>query len=176
MPKIIENVKENLILEGRKTLLEKNYKELNIRDVAKNCGIAIGTFYNYFPNKEEFVSEIFRDDWRSTIALAESLKASEEPLREKIRKIYSSMQGFVDRYLTVFYEIAMLKGYERKRDYDMKDIYVKLEEIISIEKTKGNIKASLEPRELTHFIVSNLMYLSQNKYISFDELFDHMNI
>jgi AcrR family transcriptional regulator len=176
MPKIIENVKEKLILEGRKALLEKNYKELNIREVAKNCGIAIGTFYNYFPNKESFVSEIFKDDWRNTIDLAEELKTSEEPLKAKIGKIYFSMQGFVDRYLTVFYEIAMLKGYERKRDYDMKDLYIKIEEILSIEETKGNIKSKLEPQKLTHFVVSNLMYLSQNKYMSFDDLYDQMNI
>lgn len=176
MPKIIENAKEKLILEGRKALLEKNYKELNIRDVAKSCNIAIGTFYNYFSNKEEFVSEIFRDDWRSTIGLADSLKASEEPLGEKIKKIYLSMQGFVDRYLTIFYEIAVLKGYERKRNYDMKDLYIKLEEILSIEKAKGNIKSNLELNKLTHFIISNLMYLSQNKYMSFDELYNHMNI
>ena len=176
MPKIIENVKDTLVEEGRKTLIEKNYTNLNIRDIAKNCGIAIGTFYNYFPNKEEFVSEIFRDDWRNTLSLADSLKFSDEPMKEKVRKIYLSMQDFVDRYISIFYEIAMLKGYETKREYDLKDIYIKLEEIISIERSKGNIKSSLSSEKLSHFIVSNLMYLSKNKYISFDELYNHMNI
>lgn len=176
MPKIIENVKESLILEGRKTLIEKNYKELNIRDIAKSCGIAIGTFYNYFSNKEEFVSEIFRDDWRNTLNLAERLKTSEESLKEKIRKIYISMQNFVDKYISIFYEIAMLKGYESKRDYDMQDIYVKIEEILSIEKNRGSIKSSLSMQKLAHFIVINIMDLNKNKYMSFDELYEQMNI
>ncbi len=176
MPKIIENVKESLILEGRKTLIEKNYKELNIRDIAKNCNIAIGTFYNYFSNKEEFVSEIFKDDWRNTLNLAERLKTSEEPLKEKIRKIYISMQDFVDKYISIFYEIAMLKGYESKRDYDMQDIYVKVQEILSIEKNKGNVKSPLSMQKLAHFIVINIMDLNKNKYMSFDELYEQMNI
>lgn len=177
MPKLIENAREKLILEGRKTLIEKNYKELNIRDIAKNCGIGIGTFYNYFPNKEVFISEIFRDDWRNTLKLADSLKDSEISLKEKIRAIYTSMQDFVDRYISIFYEIAMLKGYEgRREENDMRDIYIKMEEIVSIEKERGNIKSSLSSEKLSHFIISNLMYLSKNRYITFDELYDHMNL
>jgi AcrR family transcriptional regulator len=176
VPKIIENLRESLISEGRKTLIEKNYTQLNIRDIAKSCGIAIGTFYNYFPNKEEFVSEIFRDDWRNTLALADKLKETDEPLKEKIRNIYMSMQDFVDRYISIFYEIAMLRGYEGKRDYDMKDIFVKMEEILTFEKAKGNVNSKLPPEKLSHFVVSNIMYLNKNKYLSFDELYDQMNI
>ena len=35
MPKILKNIREKLLIEGRKILLEKNYEELNIRDVCK---------------------------------------------------------------------------------------------------------------------------------------------
>lgn len=176
MPKIIENIKENLILEGRKILIEKSYKELNIRDTSKNCGIGIGTFYNYFKNKEMFVHEIFMDDWRKVIGLTESLRASKEPLKEKIKKIYICLDGFVDKYLSIFYEISMLKGYSPERDNDMKDLYTMVEEILNIEKANGTIKSPLSPQSLSYFIVSNLVYLSKTKYISFDELYSHMNI
>lgn len=176
MPKILENIKEKLIIEGRKILIEQNYKQLNIRDIAKNCGIGIGTFYNYFSNKEDFVSEIFRDDWKNTLCLADELMSSNEPFKEKVRKIYFSMQGFVDKYIAIFYEIAMLKGYEHKTEYDIKDLYLKMEEIISVEKEKGNIRSNLSPEKLSHFIVSNLTYLSKNKYMSFDELYNQMNL
>jgi AcrR family transcriptional regulator len=176
MPKIIENVREKLILEGRKTLIEKNYKELNIREIAKGSGIAIGTFYNYFSNKEEFVSHIFKDDWKCTLDLADKLKASNEPFKEKIEMIYLSMQSFVDKYLSIFYEISMVKGYNSKRDHDMKDLYKKLEDIISVERAKGNVNSLLTPEKLSHFILSNLMYLSKHKYMSFDELYKHMRL
>lgn len=176
MPKILENIKEKLIIEGRKTLIEQSYKKLNIRDIAKNCGIGIGTFYNYFSNKEEFVSEIFRDDWKNTLCLADKLVVSNEQLKEKIRKIYFSMQGFVDKYIAIFYEIAMLKGYEHKTEYDIRDLYTKVEDIISVEKEKGTLHSELSPEKMSHFIVSNLMYLSKNNYMSFDELYGQMNL
>lgn len=176
MPKIIENIKENLILEGRETLIEKSYKELNIRDIAKNCGIGIGTFYNYFENKEKFVHEIFMDDWRKIIGLSENLKFSKLPLKEKIREIYIYLDGFVDKYLSIFYEISMQKGYSPERNNDMKDLYIAVEGILNIEKDSGTIKSMLTPHSLSQFIVSNLMYLSKTKYISFDELYSHMNI
>ncbi len=176
MPKIIENIKENLILEGRETLIEKSYKELNIRDIAKNCGIGIGTFYNYFENKEKFVHEIFMDDWRKIIGLSENLKFSKLPLKEKIREIYIYLDGFVDKYLSIFYEISMQKGYSPERNNDMKDLYIAVEGILNIEKDNGTIKSMLTPHSLSQFIVSNLMYLSKTKYISFNELYSHMNI
>lgn len=176
MPKIIENIKENLILEGRETLIEKSYKELNIRDIAKSCGIGIGTFYNYFENKEKFVHEIFMDDWRKIIGLSESLKFSKLPLKEKIREIYIYLDGFVDKYLSIFYEISMQKGYSPERNNDMKDLYISVEGILNTEKDNGTIRSMLTPHSLSQFIVSNLMYLSKTKYISFDELYSHMNI
>ncbi|MHB9919451.1 hypothetical protein CF055_05725 [Clostridium botulinum] len=42
--------------------MRKNYEELNIKGVCKNCNIAIGTFYNYFSSKDHLVREIFVSD------------------------------------------------------------------------------------------------------------------
>lgn len=41
--------------EGYKALKKCGLKKLNIRDLAKAVGIATGTFYNFFPSKEDFV-------------------------------------------------------------------------------------------------------------------------
>lgn len=176
MPKIIENLRENLILEGRKTLIEKNYSELNIRDIAKSCGVAIGTFYNYFSNKEIFVTEIFMDDWRNTLQLTEGLRNTNESFKEKIRQIYLSMQSFVDKYISIFYEIAMMKGYDSKNAYNIEDLIERIELLIAEEIRKGTLSTTLSTDKLTHFVISNLMYLIKNKYMSFDELFDHLKL
>ena len=41
--------------EGYKALEKCGLKKMNIRDLAKAVGIATGTFYNFFPGKEDFV-------------------------------------------------------------------------------------------------------------------------
>ncbi|MDU7254172.1 MAG: TetR/AcrR family transcriptional regulator, partial [Clostridium sp.] len=88
MPKILKNIREKLLIEGRKILLEKNYEELNIRDVCKNCNIAIGTFYNYFSSKDHLVREIFASDWEKSIKIIEKIRLSDATLKEKIYNLY----------------------------------------------------------------------------------------
>lgn len=178
MPKIIENVRENLILEGKKMLLNKSYKDLSIREIAKNCGIGTGTFYNYFSTKDELVSEIFREDWSKVSDLVNNLKYLDESCKEKFRKIYISLETFVSNYLSIFYEIAMLKGYsyECKEANRFDALYSGISELIDIERARGNIKSGLSSPKLAQFIVSNLIYLNKNKYMSFDELYDSLKL
>ena len=68
MPKIINNLREKLMVKGREILIFKGYNSLNIRDLVKECDIAIGTFYNYYKNKDEIVNAIIKADWEKIIA------------------------------------------------------------------------------------------------------------
>ena len=58
MPKIIEGVRENILNTARTMLFAEGYQSISIRAVAQACGIATGTFYNYFENKPEFCLKI----------------------------------------------------------------------------------------------------------------------
>ena len=62
MPKIIENIKEQIIEEAKRQLFENGYAKTTIRSVAKACGIGVGTIYNYFPSKEMLISAFMLDD------------------------------------------------------------------------------------------------------------------
>lgn len=178
MPKIIENLKETIILEGRKLLSNKGYKELNVREIAKNCNIALGTFYNYFSTKDDLILEIVREDWRQISDLIEELKRTDESCKEKIRKIYLSLEFFISSYISIFIEMAMPKNHSF--DHMSHDkfylLYGKLSELIDLERTKGHIHSPISSYKLAQLIMSNLIYLNTNKYISFDELYDSFKI
>ena len=178
MPKVIENLRETIILEAKKILLTQGFKDLNIREMAKSCNIGTGTFYNYFSTKEDLVAEIFREDWKKVSNLVDELKLTEEPCKEKIRKIYISIGMFVNSYIPIFYEMAMLSGNDyRCREANRYDVlYTKISELLDIEKSKGNVISTLSSYKLAELIVSNLMYLNKNKFISFDELYDNLKI
>jgi len=178
MPKVIENLKEIIILEAKKILLTQGFKDLNIREMAKICNIGTGTFYNYFSTKEELVAEVFRDDWKKVSNLVDELKLTEESCKEKIRKIYISIGLFVNSYIPIFYEMAMLSGNDyRCREANRYDVlYIKISEMLDIEKSKGNITSALSSYKLAELIISNLMYLNKNKFMSFDELYDSLKI
>lgn len=178
MPKIIENLRETIILEGRILLSNKGYKDLNVREIAKNCNIALGTFYNYFSAKDELILEIVREDWRQISNLIERLKCSDESCKEKVRKINMSLELFISSYISIFIGMAMLNNYnyDHMSSDKFHHLYGKLSELIDIERTKGHIHSSLSSYKLAQLIMSNLIYLNTNKYISFDELYDNLKL
>ncbi|MEK6265499.1 MAG: TetR/AcrR family transcriptional regulator [Clostridium sp.] len=178
MPKVIENLRETIILEAKNILLTQSFKELSIRELAKSCNIGTGTFYNYFSTKEQLVAEVFRGDWKKVSNLVDELKLTDEPCKEKFRKIYVSIGVFVASYIPIFYEMAMLSGNDyicrEANKYDV--LYTKISELLDIEKAKENVISTLSSYKLAELIVSNLMYLNKNKFISFDELYDSLKI
>ena len=86
------NIRESLLVIGRKALEKNSYKNISVADIAADAGIAKGTFYNFFPSKEVFFYEIvlqIRDENR--MAFAELI---ESPTRENTYKL------FYERYTT----------------------------------------------------------------------------
>ena len=67
MPKIIEGAREKILANARRRLFEKGYQHLSLREVAKESGIATGTIYNYFANKDYLIASIMLEDWVKTL-------------------------------------------------------------------------------------------------------------
>ena len=67
MPKIIENIRENLLEEARRQVMEQGYSAMTIRSVAKACGVGVGTVYNYFSSKDMLVASFMLVDWQECI-------------------------------------------------------------------------------------------------------------
>ena len=67
MPKIIQNLPEKLIEETRRQVMEVGYTALNMREIARNCGVGIGTVYNYFPSKDTLIAQFLLQDWKESL-------------------------------------------------------------------------------------------------------------
>lgn len=66
MPKIIENLNEEISKKALKLFRDNSYQNVNMRTIASEVGIAVGTLYNYYPNKWELYLEVFEESWRET--------------------------------------------------------------------------------------------------------------
>ncbi|MEG1060224.1 MAG: TetR/AcrR family transcriptional regulator [Oscillospiraceae bacterium] len=55
--------REKLLEATAALLLESNNADVNMRDIARVCGVSIGSVYNYFPNKEELIIAVIEDMW-----------------------------------------------------------------------------------------------------------------
>ncbi len=52
--------KEKIIEAGTKLFSEIGYRKTDSKKIAETAGVAIGSFYNYFPDKKQLLLEIFR--------------------------------------------------------------------------------------------------------------------
>lgn len=175
MPKIIENIRENVLENGKKMLLEGNYKDFNLRNLARNCGLGLGTFYNYFSSKEELAYHIFKNDWDKTLKLIDDLNNENIIFKEKLFRIYTSLDTFLGQYMKIFREIAGDDIKTCPHDY-YKDIGKKLANLVTVELKRGNINSNVEPSKLSHFILVNMFDCVKIKYMTFDEFYDCMKL
>ncbi|WP_406243725.1 TetR/AcrR family transcriptional regulator [Tissierella carlieri] len=56
-----KNYREIILSEAKDIAMKEGISNINIRAVAKNSGIAIGTVYNYFPSKGDLLVAIIED-------------------------------------------------------------------------------------------------------------------
>ena len=109
MPKIIENVREQLLREAKKQIAESGYAKTTIRSVAKACGLGTGTVYNYFPSKDMLIASVMAEDWKLCLQqMAE--RTFDEPERI-IQGIYEGLFGFMQKYHTLFCDRDAAKVY-----------------------------------------------------------------
>ena len=100
MPKIIENLREELLIEAKKQIAERGYKNTTIRSVAAECGIAVGTVYNYFKSKDMLIASFILVDWLECVrSIAESPK---ENRRQYLNFIHLSLLKFEEKYRALF--------------------------------------------------------------------------
>lgn len=66
MPKIIENLEAEISKTALELFRDNSYQNVSMRKIASEVGIAVGTLYNYYPNKWELYIEVFEESWRET--------------------------------------------------------------------------------------------------------------
>ena len=98
MPKIIANLEENILLSSRKTLLEEGYRQLTIRGVARDCGVAVGTVYNYYDSKQMLVATVILQDWQAAADRIRRQAQTAEDLLAGLEAILGEICAFADIY------------------------------------------------------------------------------
>jgi AcrR family transcriptional regulator len=107
MPKIIENIREQLLTEAKRQINEYGYENTTVRSVARECGIAVGTVYNYFKSKDMLIASFILKDWlECTGRIAAYPK---EDRRSYLAFIHLSLNDFKENHKKIFTDKAAAK-------------------------------------------------------------------
>lgn len=100
MPKIIENVREQLLAEAKKQILERGYADTTVRSVARACGLGVGTVYNYFESKEMLIATFVYDGWKKYLSRMQKLPTNDPYVL--LKGIFDSITSFADENKKLF--------------------------------------------------------------------------
>lgn len=175
MPKIILNIKETILKESKLLLIEKSYNGFAIRELSKRCNISVGTIYNYFSTKDAVINAVFYEDWNRALKRMEHINIKYKTIEEKLNEVYKELETFLSTYINIFQEIFM-SSKSGNSTKDLNSLYKLINDIITFEKGKGNIKSNLPVDKLTNFVVNNLIFLCKDPTLSFDDLFGLINL
>ena len=102
MPKIIENIREKLLEEARRQVMESGYAAMTMRSVASACGVGVGTVYNYFQSKDMLVASFMLEDWLLCKQEIDAACSEEKEPERVLRCVYDGLRRFTLKYEFLF--------------------------------------------------------------------------
>lgn len=98
--------KEAILQVSRELIRTQGWAAVNMRTVAKTCGISIGSIYNYFENKSELVMATVESVWQDIFYLPKEEVAFQD-FAERVQWIFARMEKGNETYPNFFTMHAM---------------------------------------------------------------------
>lgn len=116
MPRHRIDAEEKLISVGRELLLSDDPRAFNMRSVAKQCGISLGTVYRYFGSTELLLRSIIKNDWNKFIFKLRDSIDEDAPPEESARILYFYLREFKGLYKKD--PLCRIQGLEDRDTYE----------------------------------------------------------
>lgn len=111
MPKVIENARELIIEETMRQITENGYDATTVRSVAKACGMAVGTVYNYYPSKDIMIASVVMDKWERFMDSVREKITHTITVESVFRVIYTDCSSFIRDLKPLFSDTDALSAY-----------------------------------------------------------------
>lgn len=175
MPKIIEDPEAIILEHAGRILEEQGYEVFSMRAIAKSCGIATGTIYNYFPTKRELLLQMMTDYWEMHFSVIDHLSAGGEDLFAKLKCVFNMVEKFVLCFREVWAGMRLENenssgAGNTHHSHDYMRRLVDLVESILVWEEQCNPTAynyPLPAKELASFIIQNYLAICHTKNLPY---------
>ncbi len=90
----MEDKKIDIFNFGKELFSSKGFKDTNVSDITKKAGIAVGTFYNYYPSKEKLFIEIYlKENEKLKNSIMKSVDLDGDPVKVVKEAITLNLKG-----------------------------------------------------------------------------------
>ena len=160
--------KSDLIMKAALEIFAgKNFKDVTISEIAERAGVAVGTVYEYFNNKEDLYFSIPQ---KTSEQFNEQLRLHLEGLHSSVEKI----RKFIWLYLYFFendpiytelvlLELRVNKNFFNTKNYrGLSDGTAEILKLITEGQQQGEIRNDINPYLIRHMILGVLEHITTN--------------
>jgi AcrR family transcriptional regulator len=178
----MEDKKAEIFNCGKELFSTKGFKDTNVSDITKMAGVAVGTFYKYFPSKEKLFIEIYKkENEKLKESFGEVLNLDDDPVNLVKQMLFLNLKGmssnpilkewynkdFFDKLEKEFYEQGGLESAEVNNILGL----------IKKWKAEGKIRNDLDD-EFIGAMIKSLYYVEIHKkeigFQFFPQLMDYL--
>lgn len=151
-----KHLKEEIFTKAIKLFKEKGYENVKVEDITSACGIAKGTFFNYFSKKEHIL--LYLGESQLDLLETSIIKYREIPdLKVRIEKIFGElfMRFIQQEALMKYLLVEMIKSsvFVNEETRSMKVLQDSLTSLIEEEKRKNQFVSKWEADLISSSIV-----------------------
>lgn len=92
MPKIIKNLNEKIISICTNLFGSHGYENVEMKMIAKECNVAVGTLYNYYNSKWNIYEEVLNLFWSNVEIRIDELISSKESNENKAKELVKLLE------------------------------------------------------------------------------------
>lgn len=121
------NYKERILSSAKEIALKEGMTKIDIRSVAKNCGIASGTVYNYFPSKGDLLVAVIEDFWEDVFQNIDWTSFVHNDFYTNLEKMYNTLNEYLNKFKENWLdELSFLKTHEKQLGRKKQNEYFKI--------------------------------------------------
>lgn len=158
--------KEAILQVCRDIVASKGLAAVNMRSVAEQSQIALGTLYNYYDNKDELLLATVEEIWKDIFHMDHRCPA-ERSFSEYVEDIFECVQKGAENYPDFFsaHSISIANSEKEKAKSSMKHYFENMKkEMLEVLQADDNVSvnafsASFEKQDFIDFVLDNLLML-----------------
>ncbi|MGE1104655.1 TetR/AcrR family transcriptional regulator [Bacillus wiedmannii] len=156
-----KELKELIFLKAVQLFQERGYENVTVQDITTACGIAKGTFFNYFPKKENillFLGDSQIELWNESLKAYENVEHPKERIKLVLENLLDRFTGHGDLMQHAVFEIIKSNYLVENEVKSIQQLQECLSSIIAEAKATGKLNSKWDIHIITSTIMSTYFY------------------